>query len=124
VSHAEDATHAQVHSLDAVHRLLGTVHYNVSQSDPGQRLFERSATVYSIPLQKLPEIHERLKEESREMLHRIDDFMREHQVPAGTELTATVSLGAYEAIEPLSAIPSAVRPRKLRRSRRTSGGKR
>lgn len=100
VSFAENFAHAQIHSLDSVCALLRTVQHNVSCEDAEQRLLERSAVNHSVPVRVLPAIHRRLKWEIGTMVNRIDDYMRDFQVAAGSEPTTTVRLGVYASEDP------------------------
>jgi hypothetical protein len=84
---------------------------------------EASASVDSIPVSALSTIHERIKREVGAMLVRLDNFMREHQVPAGSERTTTVIVGSYAAEDPMVTGGAPANIRKQPRPRGRSGSK-
>lgn len=120
LSFAEEALFAQVHSLDSVRRLLATIQYNVACRDPERRFLERSAMVTSVARDALPTIHEEIKRELGPALNRIDTFMRQYQVPEGSQPTTDLSVSAFASEDPLMTPtrPSSTPEVRSRRKRR------
>jgi hypothetical protein len=120
LSFAEEALLAQVHALDLVRRFLATIQYNVGCRDPEQRFLERTAIITSVAIDALPAIHEEIKREFGPALNRLDTFVRQFQVPEGSQSTTDVGLSAFASEDPLmtptlvTSVPATRAPRKER----------
>lgn len=100
MSNATIAPLAHAQSLSSLRGLLKTVRHNRSSTRPAQRLLERKAANYCIPVRKAPAVRQFLKQRGSVWLEKIDTHLTEQAVTPGSEPTISVHVVAFVHEEP------------------------
>lgn len=101
VSLGKNLENARTHSVASWRNHLDTIQYNIGCSDPNRRLVERWASNLHVPIKDLPRIHRGLRRRAGAFVDEIDSFLRDSQVPPGSEPTTCVGLSAFAWEDPM-----------------------